>query len=100
MGPGEYVTRAREQLLLELLAQFHLEDLAGRVARQRRDDLEPARQLVARQLRAGELAQSLEVEALPGPEHGDRANRLAPLLVGHTDHGGLGDRRMLVDDEI
>uniref|UniRef100_A0A0N4Z3R1 Transcriptional regulator n=1 Tax=Parastrongyloides trichosuri TaxID=131310 RepID=A0A0N4Z3R1_PARTI len=77
------------------LAQDVFQDLARGVARQGRDDLDRARDLEAGEGLAAGVAQGVFAGRLAGAQHHQRLDRLAPAVVGHADHGGLGHGRML-----
>ena len=66
-------------------------DLARRVARQLVDDVDAARPLVAGQLaRGGRRSVDSGVRGRRvDDDHG--GDRLAPALVGHAEHGDVGD---------
>jgi alpha-1,2-mannosyltransferase len=76
-------------------AQGPLEHLPAGRARQRLDDVDGARALVVREVRPGEGDDLRLGGLLAGPEHDDRLDALAPLVVGDADHRDLGHRRML-----
>src|SRR3984957_7168058 len=76
-------------------AQGPLEYLPAGRARQRLDDVDGARALVVREALAGERDDLGSGHLLAGPEHDERLDALAPLVIGHADHRDLGHRRVL-----
>ena len=52
------------------------------------------RRLVRREPRLDVSDQRRFVHLVPGVRFHERGDRLAPLVVGHADHGGVGDRRV------
>src|SRR5262245_28018132 len=79
------------------LAQLELLELAGRRTGQSLAELDRGRALVVRHAAAAVGDQVAGAHLIPRTQHDQRLDRLAPLLVGHTDHGGLGYRRVLVE---
>ena len=76
-------------------AQLELLELAGRGAGELVAELDRRRALVAGQPRCGSARSARpRSPSLPGREHDQRLDRLAPLLVGHADHRRLGHRRV------
>jgi hypothetical protein len=100
-GRGSAAATARGRLARRLpLAQHALEDLAGRVARQRVEEAEALRRLELRQPRAAEVRELVLGDrlALADDDVGD--GDLVPALVGAGDDRRLEDRRVLVDDAL
>src|SRR5262249_42918824 len=80
------------------LAQLDPPDLAARRLRQRVDELDLARILVARGDTLHvllERAHELRTRLLPGREHDERLHHLATHGIGTRDHRRLDDRGML-----
>src|SRR5579883_3039033 len=76
------------------LAQLALQDLARGIARQRLDEIDGARHLVAGDPLARELDELARRQRCALLLDDDRLDRLAPLIVGHADHGDIGDGGM------
>ena len=87
-----HAAAASRRRLARLVAQDVLLHLARRGLRQRLDDLERLRHLVAREPRARHLAQVVGRDVGPVAQHDVGLRHLAPELVGHADHGDLDDR--------
>src|SRR3954452_23167738 len=83
------------------LAQGPAEQLPDGGLRDLVDDVEAQRLLVGSQPGLpAVLLQLLEGHRLAVGQRDARLDRLAPLLVGHTDDGDLPDRRMAGDDVL
>src|SRR5918912_2511363 len=83
-------TSPRELPVAELAAQ----DLAGRRLGQLVDHLDQAGVLVGGHALLAERDERIGVHLLPRLEAHERLDRLAAVLVGHSDHGGLTHRWM------
>src|SRR5208283_2424742 len=76
--------------------------LSHRIARKRIQHEKPRRQLVSREQLLGPGAKGREIEGIAVIQHVGqylfqnygRSDALAPLWIGHADHGTLGDRGM------
>src|SRR5215211_3493866 len=80
------------RVLLRLLSQHVLLDLAGAGLRQVVDDDDAFRHLEPREPLAGERLQRLDVGLLGARRRDERDGHLAPPLVGRGDHCGLRHR--------
>src|SRR4051794_33385788 len=79
------------------IAQMAAQDLARRVARQGFDEIHRFRRLEAGDALPREADYVRRRRLLAGLHHHDRFYRLAPLLIGHADHGDFGDVGMVAD---
>src|SRR5688572_29120630 len=84
----------REAVVLELLAQRELRELAGRRVRQLAHEHDVVRHPPLGDLALVELEQLVPGDLLPGLFHGHDDRPLVPLRMLHADHGRFGDRRM------
>ena len=76
------------------LAQLALQDLAGRSCAAARRGTSPCAGACSRRgPRGSSRSTSVSVSVLAVAQHDERAQRLAPLGIGHADHRGLEDRR-------
>src|SRR4051794_14197665 len=75
-----------------------LEDLARGALGQLVEEPHAARVLVRRDALLDEIAHVVLARVLAVLEHDRGADLLPHLLVGHSDHGGLGDGGVLVED--
>src|SRR3990172_9789403 len=77
------------------LAQSALEHFATRVAWQIFSEVYRARLLETAQLAPTKLHDFFRRYVRPSAHDHNRFHRLTPALVGHADHGSIGDRRVL-----
>ena len=73
-------------------AELELLHLPGGGAGQRFLELEGGRALVVGEVGSAMFDEIRPTRHRPGVENYERPDRLAPLRIGHSDDGGLGDR--------
>src|SRR5690606_2586929 len=81
-------------------AQKMLEHLSRRIARQRVDEANLSRQLVAGKTRRGELLELGQGERSIGAQHHHRYDALAPCVIRSPDDGDLCNGRVLIQNTL